>query len=869
MTDSVLPPRARSRTRTAALRSDLALRNLRFRSKMALAVALPVCALLAVTLVGVTSRAGVVTTETRVGHLYGPASALADVTSALDDEARLSNWTLASPAAPADRLAAARLATDRAIAAVRRELPQLRAAHADAAVTRAGTLFDQFDLLGEQRRFIDLGVMPIDAATGYYDDTVTIVVGLLDSMNGTVHDATEVANLRDFTTVVRFLAAAGQEHSVLTAGFAQRALSTGQTNDLLGAIASQDAYQALFLSQAGPSLRAAFERGYQPDGSVVNRVHAMRSVALAGTIGKGTVAVGDWYNATTALQTSLRASAHNVLQAVERSGRDRKRAAERAMLFYGLGAGAALLAAIGLAYAIVRSTTRPLRQLTAAARDVSERQLPQLLQALHADPDDADFGTMHPIETTSRDEVGELAHAFNAIETATVDVAREHAVLLRQGISDLYVNLARRNQSLIERQLRAIDELESRESDPDTLADLFRVDHFATRMRRNAESLLILAGVEPPRPSATSVRIFDVVRAAASEIDDYARIDLTEVDETTAIAGRVMIDLTHLLAELLENATAFSPPDSRVVVRAVAVESGYEIAVADRGLGMQSDALAAANQLLREPAPPRLELSRSLGHLVVARLAARAGVHVELRDGAPGVVAVVSIPAALLVAPEPATGTAGSEATALPRRVTRGVEARARIEAAESANGDGSPSSDEAGDAEVRSAPTGWTPSGLPRRIRKSAVKAFRRRTASQPRSPDEVFEIVARYESGRRRGLRDAASGAASVGDPVPPREPASDDASGGARPGEQIRDRVQPDALPHRRPGQTIVPERTEPAPRPDARSPEETFELVARYEWGRRRARINGGTEGADNGEGVREPEQPGHVTRAEDG
>ncbi len=895
MTDSVLPPRAPHRTPFTGIRRAMTLRDLKFRSKMAVAVALPLCTLLAVTLIGVTSRRGVVATETRAGHLYGPAASLADVVVALDDEARLSNWALAGTNPPADRLAAARAATDRAVDGVRRQVPQLQKAHATAALDRAGRLFDQFDLLGEQRRFIDLGLMPIDAAAGYYNDTVGGVLRVLDSMNATIHDATEVANLRDFTTVVRFLAATGQEHSVLTAGFAQRSLSPGQTSDLLSAIAAQDAYQALFLSQAGPSLRTAFAQRYQPGSSVVNRVHAMRSVALAGKLSSTTVPVQDWFSAGTARQASLRDAVHNVLRAVERSGLDRKHSAERAMLFYGLGAGAALLAALALAYVIVRTTTRPLRQLTVAARDVSERQLPQLLEALHSDPSETDFGAMHPIETTSRDEVGELAHAFNSIETVTVEVAREHAALLRQGISDLYVTLARRNQTLIESQLRSIDELESRESNPETLATLFRVDHFATRMRRNAESLLILAGVDPPRPSTTSVRIFDVVRAAASEIDDYARIDITDVDEETAIAGRVMIDLTHLLAELLENATAFSPPGSRVVVHGAATDDGYELSVVDQGLGMQPDAMAAANLLLREPTPPRLALSHSLGHLVVARLAARAGIQVELRDGSPGVVAVVSIPGALIL--EPAAGEAPTRTPAeapLPRRVTRGIDTRARIEAAAGATGTaagttgaegatrtgpprrpepvgvdadasrtaGGPEMTEiasGADAEARTRPPGWTASGLPRRIRKTAIKAFRRRAVSQPRPPHEVFETIARYESGRRRGLRDAAAGAASIA------EPAARGDSGGPTPPEQVTDRVRPDALPHRKPGKTLVPERTEPEPRPDPRSPEEAFETVARYEWGRRRAQLSGQP---DDDEGSRRSDDPGDTAPVED-
>jgi signal transduction histidine kinase len=712
-----------------------------------------------------------------------------------------------------------------------------------------GQLFDQFDLLGEQRRFIDLRLLPIDAATGWFKDTVGGALRVLDTMNGAIHDATEVANLRDFTTVMRFVAAAGEEHSVLTAGFAQGSLSVGQTNDLIGAVSAQDAYQASFLSQAGPSLRAAFAQRYQPGSSIVNRVHAMRSVALAGRIRGGTVTVNDWYDATTAQNVSLADSTRNVLRAVQHSGLARKQSAEHAMLFYAFGAGAALLAALALAYAIVRSTTTPLRRLTAAARDVSERQLPQLLNALHADADESDLVEVRPIELSSRDEVGELAHAFNSIETATVDVAREHASLLRQGISDLYVNLARRNQSLLERQLRVIDQLESSENDPDTLAALFRVDQFATRMRRNAESLLILAGVEPPRPGANTVRIFDVVRGAASEIDDYARIELTGVDESTAIIGRAMVDLTHLLAELLENATAFSPPETRVVVNGRRVGSSYELSVVDQGLGMSPHARATANLLLEQPPPPRLALSHSLGLLVVARLAARAGVRVELQAGSPGVVAVVSIPETVLAEPDAPPAAASDKS--LPRRIPTALDAGARLEPTEIAPSGAASAADPAvaaaasvpaaADAVTTTGTTpGWTPSALPRRVRKAPVTTPRPRVVAEPRSADAVFEVVARYESGRRRGLLDAYAGAAGVTGDDEPQNGVDEPASASL---DCAQDRGRAAPLPHRTPRGTAVPARAEDSPHPEARPPEEAFEIVARYEWGRRRARLAG--------------------------
>ncbi|HEX4778825.1 MAG TPA: ATP-binding protein, partial [Acidimicrobiia bacterium] len=252
-----------------------------------------------------------------------------------------------------------------------------------------------------------------------------------------------------------------------------------------------------------------------------------------------------------------------------------------------------------------------------------------------------------PVAIESRDEVGELARAFNAMEDAVVEVAREQSTLLREGVSELYVNLARRNQSLLDRQIRAIDDLERDETDADRLDSLFHVDHLATRMRRNAESLLVLAGSEQVRQWGTPVPVLDVVRSAASEITDYARVDVQGLDGVQ-VTGAAVIDLTHLLAELLENATSFSPPQSRVVVAGTWYGATYVLSITDEGLGMPEDRLAAANALLADPPAPRLALSRALGLFVVAHLAARVGVTVELRAGSPGVVALVALPASVL-----------------------------------------------------------------------------------------------------------------------------------------------------------------------------------------------------------------------------
>ncbi len=216
-------------------------------------------------------------------------------------------------------------------------------------------------------------------------------------------------------------------------------------------------------------------------------------------------------------------------------------------------------------------------------------------------------------------------------------------------MADLFVNLARRNQSLLERQLELLDELERNEHDPAALDALFKLDHMATRMRRNAESLLVLSGAEQPRQWQQPIALLDVVRAAAAEIADFPRVELVGIDDDARSPGRAVSDVAHLVAELLENATSFSPPDTAVVVSGAVTATGFVLAVSDQGIGMPVDRIAEANQLLAKPPIVGLALTRALGLHVVGSLAARHGITVELRAGAPlGTVALVGLPTSVL-----------------------------------------------------------------------------------------------------------------------------------------------------------------------------------------------------------------------------
>lgn len=231
-------------------------------------------------------------------------------------------------------------------------------------------------------------------------------------------------------------------------------------------------------------------------------------------------------------------------------------------------------------------------------------------------------------------------------------VLSEQQSAQRASVSELFVNLARRNQSLLDRQLALIDDLEQGERDPDALAELFKLDHLATRIRRNAESLLVLSGEEPSRRWGAPVALAEVARAAVAEVEDFTRVNIA-VDDDVAVSGRAVADLAHLLAELIENATAFSPPTMPVQIRGRRARDGRCLmTVEDRGIGMSLPELAAVNERLASPPEADVDLDRRLGFRVVSRLAARYGVRVALAETpGGGVTAVIEIPAELVAAP--------------------------------------------------------------------------------------------------------------------------------------------------------------------------------------------------------------------------
>jgi len=312
-------------------------------------------------------------------------------------------------------------------------------------------------------------------------------------------------------------------------------------------------------------------------------------------------------------------------------------------------AGSVALAALLMAILIGRSISRPLVRLSRSARQLSDEELPALVESMRTGGRIA-APQMTGIEIKGRDEVAQLSHAVSEIQKVTIEVAEEQTALLHRGISTMFVNLARRNQSLLDRQIQFIDGLERAEEDPDQLDNLFQLDHLATRMRRNAESLLVLAGGEPSRRRGEPVAIESVLRVAVSEIEDYSRVDLRSI-ETSLMPSSSAVDMAHLASELMENATQFSPPDSRVdVVGHRLADGSYQLTIADHGFGMGEDQIADANKTLSEPPVVGLDMGRSLGFTVIAKIANRLDLTVRLTPTpGGGLTAVVTLPPAMQI----------------------------------------------------------------------------------------------------------------------------------------------------------------------------------------------------------------------------
>jgi signal transduction histidine kinase len=396
-----------------------------------------------------------------------------------------------------------------------------------------------------------------------------------------------------------------------------------------------------------------------------------------------------------------------------------------------------------------RRISRELTSLQGAALELATNRLPRVVERLSQGEEVDVAAEAAPPAAGRIAEIAKVAVAFSLVQHTAVEAAVGQA-RLRRGVSQVFRNLAWRSQSLLHRQLAMLDAMERRSTEPETLAELFQLDHLTTRMRRNAEGLIILAGSVPGRGWRDPVPVIDVLRGAIAEVENYTRVNvITESGE--AIAGAAVADVIHLLAELIENATAYSPPSTEVTVKAGGVANGFVVEVEDRGIGISAHELAAVNERLANP--PEFDLAESdrLGLFVVARLAAKHLIKITLRPSPyGGTTAIVLLPHTIVIARDPLdTGTAGAlrgelppSAAATPRAAVAGPGIASSPGGAPGRLGPGVPAEHRADSkaalagVELDDTDTGWSRvepgdadtawagsrQGLPRRVRQASI---------------------------------------------------------------------------------------------------------------------------------------------------
>ncbi|MEV0280171.1 nitrate- and nitrite sensing domain-containing protein [Streptomyces sp. NPDC050610] len=579
----------------------------------------------------------------RLGH---PAE---DMAQALQKERRQTLVYLADSrrSDALETLRAQRRATDKAAADLRSGAGRgVRADMSAESADQFTTIEDGLDDLAGLRRKVEHNTVTRDGALRGYNELVDPYYAFLGTLN-TLQDADMDKQGRALVAIARAREALAREDALLAAGLAAGSMSRQEIRSFSDRVAER---KVLYTTNL-PVL-PAFDQNVYDDfwrGADARALEQAEEAVLAAGPGKalGSVNSQRWQAAAGPVLDDLRRMGADAADRYQ----DRVKPIADDVLIKAGAAGVlgfiALAASLIISTRIGRSLIRDLRRVRKEAHEVSGVRLPSVMRRLAAG-EQVDVETEAPRLQYGQDELGQVGQALNTLQRAAVEAAVKQADM-RRGVSEVFVNLARRSQVLLHRQLTLLDTMERRTEDTDELADLFRLDHLTTRMRRHAEGLVILSGAAPSRQWRKPIQLMDVVRAAVAEVEDYERIEVRRLPRL-AVSGPAVADLTHLVAELLENATVFSPPHTAVQVVGERVSNGFTLEIHDRGLGMTPDAQLEANLRLAET--PEFELSDTdrLGLFVVSRLARRQGVRVSLQPSPyGGTTAVVLIPEALLV----------------------------------------------------------------------------------------------------------------------------------------------------------------------------------------------------------------------------
>ncbi|MEU8388713.1 ATP-binding protein [Micromonospora sp. NPDC048842] len=631
-------------------RSPFRLRDWRMSTKLATVLLVPSMAFLLLAGVQTSTLVGRTTALNDFSSQVGIGRQITAAVHQLQQERDRSAGELGELRKGGDRQAAAndlkplQAATDKAIVDLSRAAEPLADADASWRVAFSEAL-EAYDQVVDIRSAIPPAVLSTETILGNYHRAVGALLDLLaeptpgqnqPALNDAVLRYVQLARVKELSSRVRAqLYAAARAGAYGTEDRVVLADLRGQQLTALGAFR---------VAATSAQIRRYDETSVSPSFLVATGLEE-RSLS-SGAASPQVLPSEQWWSASQQRQELLRQLEAGVLDDAVRQAEDASDDQLRTTLLVVGGVVTVLLAALLISLLIGRSVARSMRLLRSQALRIAQVELPDALDRLKTVTGGVPRIDVAPAVVRSLDEIGELAEAFVAVHRSAVTVAVEQA-LMRRNVNAMFVNLARRSQVLVERQLELLDDLEREESDPDQLENLFKLDHLAARMRRNDESLLVLAGTDSTRRWNRPVGLGAVLLAAAAEIEQYQRVRIESVADVHVV-GHAVGELVHLLAELLENATAFSRPDTVVVVTARVEAGGALVEIVDRGLGMSPTALVQANEVLASPPAADVAAVERMGHFVVSHLAARLGVRVRLEGGEDGLVARLALPAVLL-----------------------------------------------------------------------------------------------------------------------------------------------------------------------------------------------------------------------------
>jgi signal transduction histidine kinase len=625
------------------------MRNWRISTRLVSLLALPVVTAGALGGLSIKSSLDNINQLERMKTLTDITEHATDLAAALQEERDSSAGPLASGQTGNDAIAASRETTDRELSLYKNATDDVQATDSvykgvRATLVSIGSQLADLKQIRDQAYTSDSGI----------SQTVSQYDGLIQSLLSLSQDMAQATNNHEMIQATRALAAfsAAKEYESIQRAVISAAFATGghlNANDYQTVYWSHenektqlDRFQAIYGGSQSQELLSPIFGGNDTitaHNAILDRIFRSRS-----GIDKVNMSYPDWDDAAKSKIQAMNQIERSLLNEMQQKALKLQNEAKRSALI----SGAIILLVLGVAvvgaFVVARSMVRSLRRLQQTAQDVAQKRLPELVKQLsESDPQDVDT-SVESIGINSRDEIGQVARAFDEVHSEAVRLASEQA-LLRGNVNAMFTNLSRRSQGLIQRQLSLISELESREADPDQLSSLFKLDHLATRMRRNGENLLVLAGEEPGRRWTRPVPLVDVLRAAASEVEQYERIELTSVP-SAEVTGRIVNDLVHLLAELLENATSFSSPQTKVRVTGHSLPDGRVlIEIHDTGIGLSPEDLADINERLANPPTVDVSVSRRMGLFVVGRLSLRHGIRIQLRPSdSGGTTALVMLP---------------------------------------------------------------------------------------------------------------------------------------------------------------------------------------------------------------------------------